>query len=177
MTLAAPQHDGPSGRWSGCWRLHREEVALNEHALRGEDRVQRLRETTVDRGVGKGFDDLDRAEPDVESGVHVHFELRLATAEGGEHPEGDQLPLRRGQAGTVVDIAEAVGDYMVSKGGGDVGESRDDVLAARAVDRVEHGRAALISRSVDLGSEEVCCGLLVTGHRVSVPPCSSSRLS
>lgn len=48
-----------------AWRLHREEVVLSEDALRDEDRVQRLRETTVDRGVGEGFDDLDRAEPDV----------------------------------------------------------------------------------------------------------------
>lgn len=126
---------------------------MSKDALGGEDSVEGLGEAAVDRGMGEGLDDLGRGEADVECGVDVDLELRLAAAERGEHAEGDELALRRGETGSGVDVAEPVGDYVLCEGWGDVGEGLDDALAAFAVDLGQDSFSALVSGLIDVGAE------------------------
>lgn len=64
-------------------------------------------EAAVDGSVEERLDDLLWSEPDVERGVDVDVELRLAAAERGEHPESHKLSIAGFQAGSRVDLAEA----------------------------------------------------------------------
>lgn len=70
--------------------------------------------------MSQGFNDLGRRQPDVESRVEVDFKLRFAAAERSQDAERDQLPLLRLQAGSGVDVTEAVRDQMVGEVGCDV---------------------------------------------------------
>jgi hypothetical protein len=58
---------------------------------------------------------ISMGETYVEGGVDVDVELGLAAAEGGEHAEGDQLPVAGGEFGARVHFAEGPGDDLATE--------------------------------------------------------------
>lgn len=83
------------------------------------------------------LDDLFGLQSDVESCADVDFQLRLATPECGEHPEGDELAVAGLQVGPSVDVAETPCDDLMSEFRRDVLKRVDHLHAGLAVDCVE----------------------------------------
>lgn len=96
--------------------------------------------------MDEGLDDLGRRQAHIERRTDVHLELRLATTEGGEHAQCDQLPLARCETGAGVDVAEAVGHDVLGQRGCDVRQRLQDALTGFAVD----GRQGLKSSFVPI---------------------------
>jgi hypothetical protein len=158
---------------SGFWGHDREQVAFGEYPLGDEDGVEGFGKSAIDRGVSEGLDNFARRQADVECGVEVNLELRFAAAQCGKDAQGDELPLRRREAGAGVDIAEAEGNDVPGQGRRNVGQRIHDALAARSVDGRQYLCASFVAGSVDLGSERAGpIGGLSGDHGQSVLACS-----
>lgn len=86
--------------------------------------------------------DLGLRAADVERRVHVHVELWLAPAEGGQDAEGDELPITRLRPGARVDLGEGPRDDLVREFRGHVSQCLDDFRAGLSVDGIRHLSAA-----------------------------------
>jgi hypothetical protein len=132
-----------AGRWLA--RRDCEQPALGEDLLRSEGRVQRTGESAIGSGVEECLDDLLWPQPDVEGGIDVDLELGLATAQCGEHAEGDQLPVAGFQAGPRVDLAESPRHDLVSQLRRDVFQGAHHGCTGGTVDRIEHGAPVVVA--------------------------------